>query len=76
MTPTPDAVAPSAGMTWFDLVRLSGAVHGFTEADLDDLTMDVILWEQTAFPMADAAYVSRQLDAFFADAATKRDGQP
>lgn len=50
-------------MTWFDLVRIIAFAHGIT--DLSETDMDWILWEYTAFPLADAAYIAGQLDNVF-----------
>lgn len=52
------------GMTWYDLVKAVAASHGCL--DIDEMAADVILWEYTAFPMADAGYIAKQLDRYFA----------
>lgn len=62
---------PEASMTWLDLVRMSAAVH---HIEVDDVDADWVLWEHTAFPLADAAYVARQLDEFFAVVAAEQKG--
>lgn len=60
-----------ATMTWGDLVRVVGARHGFLT--LNEVDCDFVLWEHTAFPMADAAYVTKQLDRYFEHCAFERD---
>jgi len=47
----------TAGKTWRDLVR----DHIPTATDEE---ADYILWEHTAFPMADQDYVNRQIESY------------
>ena len=46
-----------AGKTWRDLVR--DHIPSATDKEAD-----FILWEHTAFPMADKDYVERQISAY------------
>lgn len=61
-----DPVRPSESMTWLDLVRAVASSHG--ALDISDTDADYVLWEYTAFPLASADYVARQLDRYFAGA--------
>jgi hypothetical protein len=55
----------NGGITWGEYVANIAEthdVHGLSESNIDE-----ILWEHTAWPMADADYVQRQLHKLFAD---------
>lgn len=55
----------TGGLTWGQWVTNVAAAN-----DIDDLTefdIDEILWERTAWPMADVDYVKRQLLELFAN---------
>lgn len=49
--------------TWHDMVRLVATAHH--RHNLTDEQIEWLLWERTAFPFADPAYVLRQIDGFF-----------
>lgn len=66
---------PTLGLTWADLVRLTATTAGYL-SHLDDVEVDFILWEHTAFPIADAPYILRQLEAFFDDVVSGSITQP
>lgn len=51
------------GLTWADWVRLIASDYGVS---LTDDAIDFVLWERTAWPVADVAHVREQLHAFFA----------
>lgn len=51
-------------MTWLDLVVLVAWLNG-EGGTLSKEDADLILWEYTAFPFADPAYVAKQLTAYF-----------
>jgi hypothetical protein len=55
----------SGGLSWGEFVTNiaeANGIHDLTEPDIDEL-----LWEHTAWPMADAAYIQRQLNELFAN---------
>jgi hypothetical protein len=54
-----------ASPSWVDLIRSLAAANDVGE--LDETTMDEILWERTAFPMGGAEIVRNQLIEIFAN---------
>ena len=50
-------------MTWIELARSHAKAH---KKDLTDETLEFILWEYTAFPLASPEFVGVQLCEFFA----------
>ena len=49
--------------SWWTLVRLVGHAHGHHDLDADQF--EVVLWEHTAFPVADLPTITAQLKEYF-----------
>lgn len=52
-----------SSLTYRDLVRIIAARHGITNLSAE--SVEHILWEHTAFPMASPMRIADQVDEFF-----------
>lgn len=56
--------------SWYTLVQLVAAAHGHHR--LTPAEFEVVLWEHTAFPVADLPLLTRQLKEYFGDHVPER----